>query len=132
MTRAAQIICILLALFLGAIGLGFIFFPDVLAGRFGGSLPSSPAEWGAARATGGGQVMLAILLLLAAKGQDWKFVLPAALTFLVITIARIISLVLDGSEDGSLRPLIIAIVIFVLAEVALQVFRKAERPVAEG
>ena len=76
--------------------------------------------------------MLAILLLLAAKGQDWKFVLPAALTFLVITIARIISLVLDGSEDGSLRPLIIAIVIFVLAEVALQVFRKAERPVAEG
>ena len=69
MTRAAQIICILLALFLGAIGLGFIFFPDVLAGRFGGSLPSSPAEWGAARATGGGQVMLAICCSWRPKGR---------------------------------------------------------------
>lgn len=128
MTNAAQIICILLALFLGAVGLGFIFFPDVMAGRFGGSLPTNATEYAATRATGAGQAMLALMLVFAARTRKWTFVLPAAMTFLFIIVSRLLSLALDGAGDGTTRPLIIAIVIFVLAEVALQIFRKAERP----
>ena len=73
---------------------------------------------------------LAAMGLMAAIGavrRDPVFLAPAALYFLFTILIRAFGLVVDGVTSGTLRGLVLAAVLFVMAEIGVQVFRRARK-----
>ena len=56
--------------------------------------------------------------------QEWEFVAPAALYFLLVAVVRVLGLTLDGFDANTIRGLLLAIVLFAMAEVSLQLMRR--------
>ena len=131
MFRAAQILAGLMAVFLIFLGGLYAFNPDA-ASSANQLNPETLFGKTNIRVMAAPMLMMGILAAIGAVRADWKLVLPAALYFLLVIIIRIIGLVADGFDTGTIRGLVLATVLFVVAEVAVQVFRKSERRQAEG
>ena len=126
MLRAAQIAMGLVALFMLFLTVRFVFSPEAVATLL---QSSSDGVFGTSntRAQGATTLMLGILSAIAAVRMSWQFVVPAAVYFLCLIIIRIYSLIVDGYDPGIIRALALATVLFIITEVALQLFRRAER-----
>lgn len=126
MTRAAQILAGLLALFVGFIAVQYLFRPHALIGVNGFNVDTTFGITNM-RTLAAPLIMIAFMSAIGALRQNWVFLLPAALYFLATALIRLFGLVLDGFDTGTIRGLILAVVLFGVAEFALQVFRRAER-----
>ncbi len=124
MQRAAQALSGLLALFLAAIGMLYTFNPS---GVSAANNLLYETTFGATnmRTLAAPMLMMAIVTAIGAVRQDWKFLVPAAVYFLLTVVIRALGLALDGFDSGTLRGLAVAALLFVVAEVPVQVFRRA-------
>lgn len=115
----------LVALFLIFIGLRYTFTPDALSGLT--ALTANDA-FGASniRAMGAPMLALGILTGIGAVKGVFEFLVPAPLYFLMLIVTRIVSLVTEGSDPGIIRGLVLAIVFFIVTEVAAQLVKRAK------
>ncbi len=116
----------LVALFLLYIGLRYTFTPDALSGQI--AITANDA-FGASniRAMGAPMMALGILTGIGAVKGVFEFLIPAPLYFLMLIVTRIVSIVTEGSDPGITRALILAIVFFVITEVAAQLVKRAKK-----
>ncbi len=70
---------------------------------------------------------LGILTGIGAVKGVFEFLIPAPLYFLMLIVTRIVSIVTEGSDPGITRALILAIVFFVITEVAAQLVKRAKK-----
>ena len=124
MIRPAQILLGVVAAILLFLGLKFVFAPDSIS-----AITALTADDGFGRsnirAMGAPLIMLAIIGSIGAVKASFAYTLPVPLYFLMLIIARIVTLATDGSSPGVVKALIVAIVFFAVTEFALQVFKKA-------
>ena len=129
MTKVAQILAALMALLLAGLALFYIFNPSGAASA-NGMAPDTNFGITNMRAQGATMLMLAVISAIGAARQAWEFLAPAALYFLLVMVIRIIGLALDGYDPSTIRGLVLAGVLFAIAEFGLQVFRRASRKLA--
>ena len=126
MTRAAQILAGLLALFVAGFGLLYALNP-LGASAANGLAPDTVFGMTNMRTLAAPMLMIALMTAIGAVRQSWEFLLPAALYFLFTALLRVLGLVADGFDTSTLRGLVLALVLFAVAEFALQIFRRPER-----
>ncbi len=76
------------------------------------------------RAMGAPLIMLGIVTAIGAIKSMYEFMVPVALYFLALIVARIVTLVADGSDPTVIRALILAIAFFAVTEFAVQVIKR--------
>ena len=115
----------LIAIFLIVLGLRYTFTPDALAPI--NSLTADNA-FGAAniRAMGAPLLAIGIVALIGAVKSELAFLVPAPLYFFMLIVTRIVSLITEGSDPGIIRALIIAVVFFIITEVAAQLVKRTK------
>ena len=120
----------LVAIFLIFIGLRYTFTPDALSGLT--ALTANDA-FGAAniRAMGAPMLALGILTGIGAVKGVFEFLVPAPLYFLMLIITRIVSIATEGTDPSITRALILAIVLFVVTEVAAQLVKRSKASTEE-
>ena len=69
---------------------------------------------------------LGILTGIGAVKGVFEFLVPAPLYFLMLIVTRIVSLITEGSDPGIIRGLVLAIVFFIVTEVAAQLVKRAK------
>ena len=69
-------------------------------------------------------LMMGIMTAIGAVKKNPIFLAPAAIYFLVSIIIRIIGIFTDGADATTMRVLIPATILFIIAEFGLQVFRR--------
>lgn len=125
-TLIARALAGLIALFLLYVGLRYTFTPDAL-----GNLTALSANdaFGASniRAMGAPMLMLGIVTGIGALKGTFAYLVPAPLYFLMLILSRIVSIATEGSDPGITRALVLAVVLFVLSEVAAQIIKR-DRP----
>lgn len=124
MLKIAQILSGLLALALFGFASFYLFNPEAAAAARG----FEPiAEYGMTnvRLLAATFVTLGILSAIGAVKKAFVFLAPAALFFLVSIVIRIIGIFVDGADPTTVRVMIPAVVLFAVAEFALQVFKRA-------
>ncbi len=127
MTRFAQILCVLFVVVLGGAGLSTIFNPVGFAEPTGFN-PVGNYGLTNIRTLGAPTLSLAIITAIAALRKEWLLVLPASLYFLFNLSARTISVFVEGYEPIMLRGLLLTSVLFILSQVALNIFRRMSDP----
>ena len=127
MTRFAQILCVLFVVVLGGAGLSTIFNPVGFAEPTGFN-PVGNYGLTNIRTLGAPTLSLAIITAIAALRKEWLLVLPASLYFLFNLSARTISVFVEGYEPIMLRGLLLTSVLFILSQVALNIFRRMSGP----
>ena len=80
------------------------------------------------RTLGAPTLSLAVITAIGAVKTEWLLILPASLYFLFNGSARLISVFVEGYEPIMLRGLILTFTLFVLSQVTLHIFRRAEKP----
>lgn len=122
-TLIAQILAGLVALFLGFLAIRYTFTPDALSNL---NQLSADSAFGKSniRAMGAPMLMLALLTGLGALKKNFYMLIAAPVYFLSIIFTRIVSIVADGSDPGITRSLILAVVLFVISEVAAQLIKR--------
>ncbi len=126
MTRIAQVIAAILVLVLGGAGIVTMFSPLSIS-EAAGFAPDNNYAITNVRTLGAPTLALAIITILGAIRKEWLLILPASLYFLLNFTARGISVVVEGYEPVMLKGLILTATIFVLSQVVLQSFLRAER-----
>ena len=131
MLRIAQILSGLLALVLFVFAGFYIIIPEGAAAARGFD---PVGEYGMTniRILAAPFLMLAIMTAIGAVKKNYVFLAPAALYFLIAIVLRIVGIVADGADGTTVRVLVPAIVLFAIAEFALQVFKRASRNVVEA
>ncbi len=124
MTKAAQISAGLLALVLAGFAAFYIFNPTGAAAA-NGAAPEGAYALTNMRVNGAAMLMLAVVSAIGAARQNWQFLVPAALYFLLVVLVRLLGLALDGVHPATLYGIALAGVLFGIAEFAVQAFRKA-------
>lgn len=77
-------------------------------------------------------ITLGVMSAIGAVKKDFVFLAPAALFFLVSIVIRIIGLFVDGADPNTLRVMIPAIVLFIVAEFALQIFKRSAKAASQS
>lgn len=126
MLKIAQILSGLLALALFAFAALYIFNPTAAASARGFE-PVGDYGMTNIRVLAATFVTLGIMSAIGAVKKNFLFLAPAALYFLVSIVIRVIGIVVDGADPATLRVMIPAVVLFIVAEFALQVFKRAEK-----
>lgn len=129
MIRVAQILSVLGGLFVAAISVLYLVSPTTAASFNGFSLTDTFSTTNM-RTLFAPMAMVALTAVLGGIRKDWKFLLPAALYFLFVGVARIIGLIADGFDVSTVRGLVLAVVFFAIFEVALQLFRRESKKAA--
>ncbi len=126
MLKIAQILSGMLALLLFAFGAFYIFNPAGAASARGFE---SIGEYGMTnvRLMAATFVTLGILTAIGAIKKDFIFLAPAAVYFLASIVLRIFGIIVDGADPSTLRVMVPAVVLFAVAEFALQVFKRAAK-----
>ena len=75
-------------------------------------------------------LMLAIAAGIGAWKQNWLFLVPSVATFLFVALIRVFGMFADGVDPGTIRGLVLALVLFAVAEFAAIAFRRSERQAA--
>lgn len=125
MTRIAQVLSGLLAAFLAFASLSTIFDPASLARVGIGSVEDFGIT--ALRTLGAPVLMMSVMSAIALRTQNWRYLVPVAIYALINAVIRIGGLAMDGVHTSTIRGLVLAVVVFLVAEVALQLFRRAEK-----
>jgi len=114
----------IVALFLLFIGLRYTFTPDALTRLT--ALTANDA-FGASniRAMGAPMLALGIVTGIGAVKGSYAFLVPAPVYFLMLILTRIVSIASEGSDPNITRALILAVILFVMAEVAVQITKRA-------
>lgn len=126
MLKIAQILAGLLALALFAFSAIYLFNPAGAASARG-FVPDGAYGLTNVRLMGATFVTLGILTAIGAVKREYMLVAPAALFFLVSIVIRIIGIIVDGADATTVRVMVPAVVLFIVAEVALQVFKRAAK-----
>lgn len=79
------------------------------------------------RATAAPLAAMGLMAAIGAVKKDPVFLAPAALYFLFTLLIRVFGLIVDGVHSSTVRGLILAAVLFVVAEVGVQVFRRLRK-----
>lgn len=125
MTKAAQSLAGLMALFVAAIAVFYLFNPSAAA-QANGFNPATDFGVTNTRTLAASMLMVSVTAMIGALRRDWVFLVPAALYFLFTALIRVFGLVMEGADPGTLRGLVLAVVLFAVAEFALQVFRRGD------
>ena len=128
--KIAQILAGLLALALFAFSAIYIFNPTGAASARG-FVPEGAYGLTNVRLMGATFLTLGILTAIGALKKEYMLVAPAALFFLVSIIIRVLGIIVDGADASTVRVMLPAIVLFIVAEVAVQVFKKAGKETSE-
>ena len=131
MKLAAQILSGLLAAFLALNALFYVFNPMAAAGASGLN-PTTDFGITNVRMQGASMLMLSLATGVGAWKQNWLFLLPSVATFVFVALIRVFGMFADGVDPGTIRGLVLAVVIFAIAEFAAIVFRRSERRAAEA
>ena len=129
MKLAAQILSGLLAAFL-AFNAFFYLFNPLAAGAASGLNPTTDFGVTNVRLQAGPLLMLALAAAAGAWKQNWIFLVPSVVTFLLFALIRVFGIFADGADIGTIRGLILAVVLFAVAEFCAIVFRRSERQAA--
>ncbi|QMU58847.1 MAG: hypothetical protein GKR98_11965 [Boseongicola sp.] len=70
---------------------------------------------------------LGLMAAIGAVKKDPVFLAPAALYFLFTILIRVFGLIADGAHSSTIRGLVLAAVLFIVAEIAVWVFRKEQK-----
>ncbi|MEM7332516.1 MAG: hypothetical protein AAF490_10520 [Chloroflexota bacterium] len=125
MTRVAQILCALFVLVLGGSAIVSIFSPLTIFDPVGFTAVDNYGVTNM-RTLGAPTLSLAIFTAIAAVRKEWLLVLPVSMYFFFNFSARLISIFAEGYEPVMLRGLLLTIVLFILSQVALNIFRTSE------
>lgn len=126
MLKIAQILSGLLALALFAFAAYYLFSPAAAA-LARGFEPIGAYGLTNVRLLAATFITLGVLSAIGGVKKNFVFLAPAALFFLVSIVIRIIGIFVDGADPSTLRVMIPAVLLFVVAEIALQVFKRAEQ-----
>ena len=126
MLKIAQILSGLLALALFAFAALYIFNPTAAASARGFE-PVGDYGMTNIRLLAATFVTLGSMSAIGAVKKNFLFLAPAAIYFLVSIVIRIIGITVDGADPTTLRVMIPAVILFIVAEFALQVFKRAEK-----
>ena len=129
MKLAAQILSGLLAAFLAFNAILYVFNP-MTAAEASGLNPTTDFGVTNVRMQGASMLMLAIAAGIGAWKQNWLFLVPSVATFLFVALIRVFGMFADGVDPGTIRGLVLALVLFAVAEFAAIVFRRSERQAA--
>ena len=129
MLKSAQILSGLLALALFAFAAFYLINPNGAASARGFE-PIGDYGLTNVRLQAATFITLAVMSAIGAVKKDFVFLAPAALFFLASIVIRIIGLFVDGADPATLRVMVPAVVLFVVAEFALQVFKRASKETA--
>ena len=124
MLKIAQILSGVLALALFAFGAIYLFIPESAASARGFE-PIGEYGLTNVRQLAATFVTLGILAAIGAVRQNFLFLVPAALFFLVSLVIRFIGIAVDGADATTVRVIVPAIILFVVAEFAVQVFKRS-------
>lgn len=124
MLKIAQILSGLLALALFAFGSIYLFTPETAASARGFE-PIGDYGLTNVRLMAASFITLGILTAIGAVKQNFLFLAPTALFFLVSLVIRIIGIVVDGADATTVRVIVPAVILFVVAEFAVQVFKRS-------
>ena len=130
MKLAAQILSGLLAAFLAFNAVLYVFNP-MAAATASGLNPTTDFGVTNVRIQGASMLMLAIAAGIGAWKQNWLFLVPSVATFLFVALIRVFGMFADGVDPGTIRGLVLALVLFAVAEFAAIVLRRSERQVAD-
>ena len=116
----------LVAIFLIFIGLRYTFTPDALGGL---TALTANDTFGAAniRAMGAPMLAIGIVTAIGAVKRVFEFLVPAPLYFLMLIVTRIVSMVTEGMDPSITRATILAVVLFIITEVAAQIIKKSKK-----
>ncbi len=123
--RIGQILAGILALVLAGFGMFYLINPEAAAAARG-VVPQGDYGMTNVRIMGAPLLAFALMAAIGAKTKNFVFVAPAALYFLFVIIIRIVGIFADGAHPDTTKGLILAGVLFVVAEVALQLFKRAK------
>ena len=125
MTRLAQLFSALFVFVLGSAALTSIFSPLTILEPSGFDIVS---DYGITnlRTLGAPTLSLAIITAIGAIRKEWLLILPASMYFLFNFSARLISVFVEQFDPIMTRGLIFTIMLFLLSQVALHIFRRAE------
>lgn len=126
MLKIAQILSGVLALALFAFAAYYLFSPAAAA-LARGFEPIGAYGLTNVRLLAATFITLGVLSAIGGVKKNFVFLAPAALFFLVSIVIRIIGIFVDGADPSTLRVMIPAVLLFVAAEIALQVFKRAEQ-----
>ena len=126
MIRIAQILSALFVVVLGGAGLTSMFSPMTIAEPSGFN-PVGDYGLTNMRTLGAPTLALAIITAIGALRKEWLLILPAAMYFFLNALARIISVFAEGFEPIMTRGLVLTLVLVVLSQVALHIFRRAQK-----
>ena len=125
MIRIAQILSALFVLVLGSAGLTTIFSPMTILEPSGFEVASNYGITNL-RTLGAPTLALAIITVIAIIRKEWLLVLPASAYFFLNFSARIVSVFAEGYESTMLFGILLTFTLFVLSQIALHTFRRAE------
>ena len=123
MLRAAQASSGLATLALFGFAMLYLFNPMAASGANG---LDPVGEYGLTnmRTLAAPLLAMAVMAGIGTVKKSFVFVAPAALYFLFTAVIRVFGLVVDGANSQTLRGLVLALVLFALAEFAIFVFKK--------
>lgn len=130
MLKAAQILSGLLALILFGFA-GLYLFNPLGTSTLNGLTPSDAYGITNLRATAAPLAAMGLMAAIGAVKKDPVFIAPAALYFLFTILIRLFGLIVDGAHSSTIRGLVLAAVLFVIAEIGVQVFRRAGKVTAK-
>lgn len=124
MMKIAQILSGVLALALLAFGSIYLFTPEnAVSAR--GFEPIGDYGLTIVRQMAASFITLGILTTIGAVKRNFLFLVPTALFFLVSLVICIIGIVVDGADATTVRVMVPAVILFVVAEFAVQVFKRS-------
>ncbi len=132
MRKVARVLAGAVALTYLVFGARFVFTPDALLSTAGFEQVSLVGMANVRALLGGSFLAFGILLMIhTAIKQETGALRFTILHLLVMLVARMVSLGVDGSAPGVLRNLAPASIMFVVCVVALKLFQKSDEPMAE-
>lgn len=128
MIRFAQLLSATFVLILGGAGITTMFSPMSIneAADF-----IAISDYGITnlRTLGAPTLALALITAIGLIRKDWLLILPASMYFLFNGSARVISLFAEQYDPIMIRGLILTFGLFILSQIALHIFRKAQNSV---
>jgi len=125
-TIIARALAGLVGLFLIYIGLRYTFTPDALSGL---TALTANDTFGAAniRAMGAPMLAIGLVTVIGAVKRSFEFLVPAPLYFLMLIVTRVVSMATEGTDPSITRATILALVLFIVTEVAAQLIKRANK-----
>lgn len=124
--RIAQLLSVVCVLVLTVAGVSTMLFPEKAA-VLAGFNPTDNYGLTNIRTLGAPTLALAIAAVIGIYKNQWLLILPASLYFILNFTSRVISVLVEGYEPVMFKGLLITFGLFLISQVAIFLFRKAEQ-----